>query len=35
MTTSDVEASIEDADKVTKWLKWWPMVNLQINYRIF
>jgi len=35
LTTSDVEASIEDADKVTKWLKWWPMVNLQINYRIF
>lgn len=34
-TTSDVNASIEDADKVTKWLKWWPMVNLQINYRIF
>lgn len=35
VSTSDVEASIQDADQVTKWLKWWPMVNLQINYRIF
>ncbi|MCC9042389.1 hypothetical protein LNQ81_06735 [Myroides sp. M-43] len=34
-TTTDINASIEDADKVTKWLKWWPMVNLQLNYRIF
>lgn len=35
ISTSDVTASIEDADKVTKWLKWYPMVNFQINYRIF
>lgn len=35
ISTSDINASIEDTDKVTKWLKWWPMVNLQINYRIF
>lgn len=34
-TTSDLTASIEDADKYTKWLSWWPMVNLQLNYRIF
>ncbi len=34
-STSDISASIEDADKYTKWMSWWPMVNLQLNYRIF
>ncbi len=32
------EAIIEevgDIDDYTKWLKWWPMVNLQVTYRIF
>lgn len=34
-STSDLNASVEDAEKVTKWLKLWPMVNFQLNYRIF
>lgn len=34
-TTRDVTASVSDADDYTKWLNLWPMINLQLNYRIF
>lgn len=27
--------NFEDADEYTKWLKWWPMMNFQLTYRIF
>lgn len=28
-------SSMSDVDKYTKWLKWWPMLNFQLTYRIF
>lgn len=27
--------NFEDVDEYTKWLKWWPMMNFQLTYRIF
>lgn len=27
--------NFEDIDTYTKWLKWWPMLNFQLTYRIF
>lgn len=27
--------SFEDAEDITKYLKWWPMVNMQLTYRLF
>lgn len=27
--------TLEDVDKYTKWLQFWPMVNFQLTYRIF
>lgn len=27
--------NFEDIDTYTQWLKWWPMLNFQLTYRIF
>ncbi|GHU56980.1 hypothetical protein FACS189411_09160 [Bacteroidia bacterium] len=27
--------NFEDIDQYTKWLKWWPVINFQLTYRIF
>ena len=27
--------NFEDIDTYTRWLKWWPMLNFQLSYRIF
>lgn len=34
LSTSESE-SFSDIDDYTKWLKWWPMLNFQLTYRIF
>ena len=34
LATSGYE-SFEDINDYTKWLKWWPMLNFQITYKIF
>lgn len=30
-----VVADVRDIDDYTRWLKWWPMLNFQLTYRIF
>lgn len=32
---SNASESFEDIDDYTKWLKWWPMLNFQLSYKIF
>ncbi|NDV70108.1 hypothetical protein [Dysgonomonas sp. 25] len=34
-TTNLKTENFEDADQYTKWLRWWPMLNFQLTYRIF
>ncbi|MDR2222468.1 MAG: hypothetical protein LBE34_06985 [Flavobacteriaceae bacterium] len=34
-TTRDVNAQVDGAEDVTKWLKLWPQINFQIHYRLF
>lgn len=31
----DATENFEDIDDYKKWLKWWPMLNFQLSYRIF
>lgn len=35
ITSNEATAYVEDSHKYTKWLKWWPKVAFQLNYRIF
>jgi hypothetical protein len=32
---SNASESFEDIDTYTQWLKWWPMLNFQLSYKIF
>lgn len=32
---NNASESFEDIDDYTKWLKWWPMLNFQLSYKIF
>ncbi|MDU1892219.1 MAG: hypothetical protein E6767_16165 [Dysgonomonas sp.] len=34
-TISNAVENFEDIDKITNILKWWPMLNFQLTYRIF
>ena len=31
----DNTENFDEIDSYTKWLKWWPMMNFQLSYRIF
>jgi hypothetical protein len=33
--TNTINESFEDIGDYTKWLKWWPVLNFQLTYRIF
>ncbi|MHC5352672.1 hypothetical protein ACYSNX_00530 [Myroides sp. LJL115] len=34
-TLTRSELYIEDSQKYTKWLKWWPKASIQLSYRLF